>query len=606
MPRLISKETVQEAISYYDQHKGFLKRIKLRKDVLSMQVMKSLASQIDQEVLTDEEVFQLAQCFYDHPTGESHESHKAFQLIFDVSGKLVIHILALFKANNVELTKSIWPALIKAIDQIDLNSKERFLLAQCFYDHSTTKAGEFYRFFEGILGRALTQNLARLHTLNDEQPLTEELFRQTNEDMIFVLDFLQKMQCSDFRASFLDRYAACCYEDTVSHVIVDLPLIASLLRGMQERPNVATRAILKKIVECPDSVALLKAVLDSDRLTESVVQKISVNSADENAALHRVFYQLQNRRAWIHLEDCNDILQLMNLSKEKLMDVEKLLVILEGYHLDFTLEWSMLYEIVSSETFPDFIRAIQYENFPRLTQEIFDATKAHPKLSITATMMLHQQSMLDDEEIIFHPVLVACLHLWCADLEPDQEVNSSFSTSSQGQLFQFIMMLYRTWRSYQMELAKDLPPAWKESAQKTDKEQATELKYQAVGYLLTALQSGSITDRLNHFNTALITHEKVLDVHRDKSAAKRYLITRNILLGIATLGVLPLVCWWNKTQWFFNYKPTKSKRMRMESQKIMSEMLAHNLFSKTSVPSKKLFFMTNQGEVEKALENGCG
>ena len=224
MPRLISKETVHEAILYYDQNKGFLKRIKLRKDVLSIQVMKSLESQIDHEVLTDEEVLKFAKCFYDHPTGESHESHKAFQLVFDMSGKPVVHVLALFKANNVELTESIWSALIKAIDQIDLNSKERFLLAQCFYDHSTMKAGEFYRFFEGILGRALTQNLAHLHTLSDEQPLTEELFRQTNEDMIFVLDFLQKMQCSDFRASFLDRYAACCYEDTVSRVVVDLPL----------------------------------------------------------------------------------------------------------------------------------------------------------------------------------------------------------------------------------------------------------------------------------------------------------------------------------------------------------------------------------------------
>ncbi|OGT05616.1 MAG: hypothetical protein A2103_04985 [Gammaproteobacteria bacterium GWF2_41_13] len=576
MPRHISKATVQEAISYYDQHKGFLKRIKLRKDALSIQAMKSLAAQIEHAVLTDEEVFKLVQCFYDHPTRESHESHKAFQLIFDGREKSVVRILTLFKRNNLEFNESIWWTLIKVIDQVNLNSPDRFLLARCFYDYSPMKDDEFYRFFEEILGRTLIQNLVRLHELSGGQPLTEDLFHQTNDAMVSVLDFLQKMQCMDFREALISQYAECCYEDIVSHMVVDLSFIASLLHGMQEK-QIATRAIVKTIIESPSSAALLKTLLDSDRLTESVVQKVSANSADENVLLHRVFYQLKNRLVWIRLEDRHDVVQLMNLSKEKLMDLEKLLSVLEGCRLDFTLTWTELYEIVNSEELPTFIQAIQQGRFPRLTQEIFDSIKTYPRLSVIATMILNHLNVPEEEVVIFYPVLVECLYLWRADLQPNQAVSSAFLVSPQGQLFQFIMTLYRTWVNYQTELSKDLPPDWKNASQKTAKEQATELKYQVVGCLLAALQSGSMTERLNRFNTALTANEKVLDVHRDKSAAKRYLITRNILLGIATLGILPLICWRKKIQWFFTYKPTVGKQMLVKSQKEVSQILVRQL-----------------------------
>jgi len=563
MSKRISKESVCRALSYYDQRKGFLKRINLREDTPCIKEARALISRIDHTPLTDDEVFKLAQFFYDHPTESSHETYKAFSMIF--GGDKILSILLLFKKHQVILTAELWSILLKVLEGIELDPSELYMFARCFYEKMPSKENEFSHFFEGVLGASLVKILAQLHGLLDSQSLSEELFSHVDETLIFILNFLKEKQCLNYRDQLIEGYVGYCYEDQVSHLVIDLPFIASLFQALQEQ-GFASQEVIQKIIEYPQTAAFIKILLERHLLTEAVIQKVSANSPEANEAVHRILNQLQDGRLQVTGINQGAVIQLSAFSYEKRESLSRLLTFLAGLHLNFPIELTILYDIIDRDNVPFFMQAIQQLHLSRITPEIFQLIQENPQLSLMAMKYLKEMKVEDEEQVfVFYPPLHEYLHIWTNDLLIQPPI-AQFSKSPPGQVFHSFTQLYQTWSDYRSSLVKDLPPTGKDPTLQTAKEKITELKYQKTGELLTTLHTGTMTQRLTRFNFSLSKNAKTFETHRDPKMMKCYLITRNILLGIATVGILPFVCWLTRSQWFFNCKPTRSQKMIAKSQ----------------------------------------
>ena len=571
MPIRISKESVCRALSSYDQHKGFLKRINFRKDTPCIQKVRDLVRQIDHVLLTDEEVFKLAQFFYDYPTESSHETYKAFLTIFGAAE--ILSILLLFKKHQVILTADLWNILLKGLKGDELNSSELYMLARCFYEKMSFKENEFSHFFEAVLGASLVKILSQLHVLMGSDPLSEELFSHVDETLICVLNFLKEKQCLNYRDQLIERYVGYCYEDQVSRLVIDLPFIASLFQALQAQ-GFASQEIIQKIIEYPQTAALIKVLLERNLLTETIIQNVSANSPDENESVHRVLNQLQEGQIQVSGITQGTIIQLSSFSHEKRESLSRLLTFLAGLHLNFPIELATLCDIIDRDNVPFFIQAVEQIHLSRITPEIFQLIQENPQLSLVAINYLKEMKVEDEEPVfVFYPLLHECLRLWTNGLLIQPPI-VQFPKSPPGQIFHSFTKLYQTWSDYKQSLIKDLPPIGKDPALQTAKEKITELKYQKTGELLATLRTGTITQRLTRFNFSLSKNAKTFETHRDPKMMKCYLITRNILLSIATVGILPFICWLTRSQWFFNCKPTRSQKMIVKSQNEIGMVLA--------------------------------
>lgn len=571
MSKCISKESVCRALSYYDQHKGFLKRINFHKDTPCMQKTRDLIKRIDHVLLTDEEVFRLARFFYDHPTESSHETYKAFSMVF--GDEKILSALLLLKKHQVSLTADLWGILLKALEGVELTSSDIYILARCFYEKTPSQENELSRFIESILGASLAKILSQLHGLMGSESLSEELFSHVDETLIFVLNFLKEKRCLNYRDQLIERYVGYCYEDQVSHLVIDLPFIAALFQTLQAQ-GFASQEIIQIIIEYPQTAALIRVLLERNLLTEAVIQKVSINSLETNEAVHRVLNQLQDGRLQVNGIKQGAIIKLSSFSHEKRESLSRLLTFLAGLNLNFPIELATLYDIIDHTNAPFFIQAVEQLHLSRLTPEIFQLIQENPQLSSVAITYLKEMKVEDEERVfVFYPPLHECLRLWTNDLLIQPPI-AQFQKSPPGQIFHSFTQLYQTWSDYKKSLLQDLPPANKDPTLKTAKEKITELKYQKTDELLSTLQVGTITQRLTSFNSCLSKNAKTFETHRDPKMMKCYLITRNILLSIATVGILPFICWFTKSQWFFNCKPTRSQKMIAKSQNEIGAVLA--------------------------------
>ena len=571
MPIRISKESVCRALSSYDQHKGFLKRINFRKDTPCIQKVRDLVRQIDHVLLTDEEVFKLAQFFYDHPIESSHETYKAFLTIFGAAE--ILSILLLFKKHQIILTADLWTILLKILEGDELDPSELYMLVRCFYEKTPSKENEFSHFFEGILGASIVKILSQLRVLMGSEPLSEELFSHVDETLICVLNFLKGKQCLNYRDQLIERYVGYCYEDQVSHLVIDLPFIASLFQRLQAQ-GFASQEIIQKIIEYPQTAALIRVLLERNLLTEAVIQKVSANSPETNEAVHLVLNQLQEGQIQASGITQESIVQLSSFSHAKRESLSRLLTFLAGLHLNFPIELATLYDIIDRDNVPFLIQAVEQFHLSRLTPEIFQLIQENPQLSLMAINYLKEMKVEDEEQVfVFYPPLHECLRLWTNGLLIQPPI-VQFPKSPPGQIFHSFTKLYQTWSDYKKSLVKDLPPMGKDPTVQTAKEKITELKYQKTGELLATLHAGTITQRLTCFNSYLSKNAKTFETHRDRKMARCYLITRNILLGIATVGILPFICWLTRSQWFFDCKPTRSQKMVVKTQSEIGVVLA--------------------------------